>query len=802
MAKKEKNLSVMPFPSKQIEESKKTADYHKDWAKAIETVYKENRGGISEDDRAWFRLLRQYGSGNQPEDIYKDFKNSNIGLRTDDLDADNRPISKDKGSRVGYPHIDNNNVSLMPRIKNRIKGYVFGIDYDIKIDTIDDNSGAEKESKKNELRVQMQYGEFIKQYKMNAGLPVEEPLYVPQSPQELELYEAINGFKLNSAIAMEKLMNHTFEIARWDEHIRDLVVDDLCDTGYAAVRNVLDNETLRFVPKYIDPEYLIIPYSKNHDFAEMPWVGYYEFLTIAELRMECPDVPEDELYALASNSCGKFNNPESAFWDDYKVRSVDGQYRYDGFLVLVLHAEWVDEEAYAKAEYTSKHGRKTRYVVQSKEERESLKAKDKPNQVIVDYNKRKLRMCSWVVDSEIVYDWGLSNFQDRPSKNKVIPSIRVVKLNDKPITELLYPVMDDFKIAWMKFQDGRAMAIKDGYAIDWQMLLNLEDGDKKWPVLDIIKMWRDSGILMFQGSLEGKYEGGAVKPVTPIQGTGMLMLTEAIQLWNFALQKLQDITGLSPISLGSTNAPQGTTGTATEAQLGVSATVDILKPLVVKLLQLKQDISESIIRKIQLGIRFSNDIRKAYEPVVGKNDMQILEDAEHSAVQYGMSFEAKPDEDYKRAILEAANISLNNRREGRPGIDMATHTYIIERVMQGGNLKELRLIIAYQESKAREEIDMQSKQNIELQGQQNLKLEQAKSQAMQQAQQFELQKEYLNIQKEAIKAYYNFNPQAAEPIVRQFMGSTTSPQGAVSPSSPPSGTQIPPQEEVANMGAM
>ena len=148
--------------------------------------------------------------------------------------------------------------------------------------------------------------------------------------------------------------------------------------------------------------------------------------------------------------------------------------------------------------------------------------------------------------------------------------------------------------------------------------------------------------------------------------------------------------------------------------------------------------------------------------------MQILMDAERSAVQYGMSFEAKPDDDYKKAILEAANISLNNRRDGKPGIDLATHTYILERVMQGGNLKELRLIIAYQEGKAREEIDKQNKENIELQGQQNAQLEQMKAQAEQQKQQFEMQKEYVGIWKDVINSYYSAYPEQAQKYVQQI----------------------------------
>lgn len=757
---------VTPFPDKKISESKKSKDkkYHIDFARAIYGLWQDNKTAISSSDRERFKNLRLYGSGNQPQEKYQDSKLRAEIVGETQYDEDGEVINKTRSVRAGYNQIDSANVSLMPRIKNRIKGYLNKIDYDITVDTIDDNSGAEKESKKNEMRVMMEHGKFINEFKRNAGIPVEEPMYLPQSPQELELFEAINGFKLNSATAMEKLIKHSFQISNWDNFIYDSAQDDACDLGWLAGRVYFDNEDFKFKVKYVDPEFLIVPYNRYYDYTEISQWGYFEQYTISNLRMELPDVSEEDLMALAKNYSGKLNNPAESDWGKYSDRTPAGAHGYDEYLVWVLHAEWIDEEFYSKVNYTSRFGRKSRYLVESPEERENLKKKDKPNTQIVDYNKRKLRSCSWVVDSDLCFDWGMSDFQVRPAKNKVITSLIVERMNAKPLTEMLIPVMDDFKIAWMKFQDARSMAIKAGYAIDFSMLQNLDDGDKKYSVLNIIEKWRESGILFFQGSIDGRYEGGAVKPFFEIPGTIGVALEEAIRMWTFALQKLQDITGLSPVTLGAISGQ-----TATEAELSASATVDILNPMVTKLLRLKERCSESLISKLQLGIRFNSDIRKGYEAVVGKNDMQIMLDAEKSHVQYGQTFQAKPDDQYKKLIIEAANISAQQRRSGLIGIDTAMHTYIIERVMQGGNLRELRMIIAYQEQKYKEQLDAEKKASIDQQNQGLAQIEQQKAQAAQQLKMMESEEAKMNFTRDILREFYKAFPANAA----QFVGLVT-----------------------------
>ena len=802
MAKKDSSFAstLYPFPSKRKPETAKNTskEYHIEWAKAIHSIFTEGQGGITESDRSWMRLLRLYGSGNQPHDLYVDTKAGSTAATNTDFDAqgnDVRDNSKSPQARTGNNHINQSNPSLMPRIKNKIKGFVNSIDYDIVIDTIDDNSGAEKEDKKNAIRVQMEHGKFIADFKRNAGIPVEEPVYIPQSPQELELFESVNGFKLNSAIAMEKLLKHSFEISNWDHQIKDLLLDDGIDLGWMAGRVIFDAEDFKFKVKYVDPEFLVVPYSKYHDYSEMPWVGYYEQVSITELRMELPDVLEEDLAALAKKYCGKLNNPDSSTWDKYNVSVSAGGYGYDNFLVWVLHTEWIDEEFYSKLEYTSKRGRKSRYVIDDTE-REDYKKKNKPNHQIVDYNKRKLRSASWIVESDHVYDWGLTNFQDRPKKNKVISSFRIVRLNDKPITELLYPVMDDFKIAWMKFQEGRAMAIKSGYSIDFSMMQNIDDGQKKYSILEQFELWRDTGILIFQGSLSGKYEGGRTTPIAEIPGNAGILLDESMKLWMFANQKLQDVTGFNPISLGATSGD----GTATEAQLGVTSTTDILRPLVVKMLNVKEYCAGSLARKLQLGLRFSDDIRSGYEPIVGKNDMQILVDAEKSHVQYGQTFVAKPDAEYKQMLMEAANISLQQRRDGKPGIDLSTWTYIMERINSGGNLKELRLIIAYQENKAKEMIDQQNKENIAFQGQQNKELEQTKSQAAQQLLAMQEQSAQADLMRNILLEYYKAFPAQGAQFLPLINGTPAPPEGGDSAPSPQSGGDMPPEGMNQNMG--
>ena len=726
----EKN-KVTGYPKVDIPDSQKNEKYHLQWCKSIGSAISRNKSGIDQSMRNHFSLMRMYGDGNQPEDLYRDYKFGEGNIPNEESDQDGSWNNPGQGSREGYQHIDYTPVSPMPRIKDKLKGLLDGVDYNVYVDTIDEQSGAEKEEKKWKLWVQKEHGEFIKQLKQNADIPVQEPNYIPSTPYELELFEKVGGLKSRIAKAMEKLTGHTFEISEWDADLRDAIIDDLMDNGRVVVKVEIDPEDGKWKIRYVDLVDAILPYMRKYDLSEMPYAGHYEWMTIADLRQHV-DMDEEKIANLAKRFAGKYNNPGATQWEELSRAQDDGSFGYESFRIKVMHLEWIDESQKKTMYYKNRYGKKSAFKLKDDEEPKPLSDKQKERGVeqrVETTNYRVLRQCSWVVDSDVVFDWGRVNFMDRPAKNKVIPSYIQVKLNNKPITERLRPVMDDIMIAWLKYQDGRAMAIKNGYAIDFWMMQNITDGEgNKFGFRDIIDMWREDGILIFQQSLNGRYEGGSVTPIIPIESMTGRVLQDAADMWTLAMRKIEDLTGLSPVALGA--SPVGETATGTE--LSVAATADILKPLINKMLTMKERIARSTMRRLQTFC--VGDYIDVYEGAIGRMDIERLKQSTKgkTPVQFGMSFEAKPSEQDKQNLYKLIEQGLANRRSGQSGIDEATAAWAYERISHGGNLTEIRMILSYQIQKSQELLDQQKKEQIELQGQQNIALKQEEQKTKQQ----------------------------------------------------------------------
>jgi len=748
---------VYQFPNRDIDESSKDKQYHNNWAKAIYELWHSDKTAISSTNRWWILRMRQYGAGNQPESLYMDNPNLNDAPEaTTDIDGSWNASAKQE--RAGENSINYSIVSAMPRIKNKMKGVLSNYSYDISVNAIDKNSGTEKEDKKWKIWAMKEHGGFIRELKENAGLPHQEEAFIPSDTYELKLFEAVQGFRLNYEKAMQKLLKHTFHVSNWEDH-EENIIDELLDSSWGIAKVYLDEEDNKFKVKYIDPYEAIIPYNRYNDYTNMPFAGHFEMMTVADLRIRLPQLTEKEICALSRSLDGKYGNPSGLSEDSWKNPAKDGSYIYDSYKALVFHCEWIDWVTNKKLYYKSSFGRMSAYILDSNDEVKVKDGKSEVTKTVV----RKLRKCSWVVGSEYSYEWGLANLTDRPAKNKVVPNYIVVKLKGKSFTDVLHPIMDDIQLAWIKFQEGRQMAMDAGYAVDFGMLQNISDGAKKYNLEDILALWRDYKILLYQGTLSGRYEGGAVKPIFEIPGTASQLLQDAVMAWDLAFKKIMDLTGISPVSLGATPAPgESATGTAISNQ----AMNDIIQPIVKKMLNVKERAAGSLVRRLQLALRVRDDIVKAYEPVIGEDDVEVLKQAEKTHVQYGFVFRAKPTEEERQALLKMAEISLNNRREGKPGIDSATYAYIIEQVVNGGDLKEMRMVIAFQEGKARQEMAQQQQQSIETQNRGLQELEAQKAQAEQHTTAMKAQAE-INVNREKamaeiLKNYYAERPEEAK----------------------------------------
>jgi len=366
--------------------------------------------------------------------------------------------------------------------------------------------------------------------------------------------------------------------------------------------------------------------------------------------------------------------------------------------------------------------------------------------------------------------------------SEVMHSFRLYVLSDLPLTEQLIPIADDLAIAWYRWQDDRNTLQRSGYSIDVGMMDNINEGGEDWNFLEVLKFWRDTRYLLHQQSLSGKYEGGGITPIYPIQSMVKDALEEFIFTWDAAIKRIVDITGINEVMLGGTVSPGAQVGTT---QLSVQGAVHVLKPIIKNIGRMKKELAETAIRRLQLAFKTRKDIADGYADVIGEADVELLRMAEKDAVQYGLHFEDKPSEEMKQNIINAANAALNARREGMPGITISQFTYIAQQLSAGGNIKELSALLDYLQHKSEIQIQANKEASIQLQNQGLAQIEQQKQQADVQAKQMETQGKL---------AVVRAQTEGDLRKIREEKG-IGQPNSVSTPSSPPGNGNVPPRQE-------
>jgi hypothetical protein len=722
------------FASRDIDPSKKGKDYCLQNARSIYALHLRNKTSWGVNGFKDFSIARDYSRGTQDVSQYKSWLLNDGSAGDGDTESigtfDDTPVGRES-KRKGYMNILFENVSPAPQYMNAIHGMMDKLDYDIMCDTIDANSKALKEEKKFVKLVESQNAEWQTEYKKKAGIPVDENVVFPKSIEELDMYEAKDGFKLNVARAMQKLLRYSFNLSDWDGTIRKKVVDDLITIGYAAVRDVYDTEDGKWKVKYIDPARLVIQYSNEYDYNDAEYVGYFCYWTISNLRDKMPEVAEMEWQNLAKACYTLYGNPRDRWQNFYsELDPTTGTYRYDGFKVPVFEVEWMDTDIQKKLYYKSVRGRDSIIPLPYDEKVKPLddeKIKAGAQQEVKHIFKRVVRQAFWVLNTDFVFDYGIVNMAAREGLSKPHLTFHVEQLLQPSLIKRMIPILDQISQLFLRWQNSLAMMVERGYAINTSMLANVTFGGNKLRPAEVLKMWRQTGIYMYSYSnngVMGQYGGGAALPITPTDGGLGTRVEETMRAMEMQFSLLERLTGINPVSLGGTpdpNAPVGTT------QAAMQGTTNVLKPILDSIFEIKKSVATSIMRRMQLGIRNNDKIREAYAGIISPSDMQALVLMEAEGVQYGIDLKPKPDGKQKARFENWINIALQNVREQRPGIDLPDAIYFMSMLENGADLLDLEKQLQYIIEKNKQEAAQQSERMIQAQGEQNMAAQKQKS---------------------------------------------------------------------------
>lgn len=729
MIKIESYLQERSFPSRDIDPDKKDEQYHKMWAEAIYSLWLNNKTAWGYDwanISSYFRDLRLLASGNQDPNQYKSFLTGvSPSQQTDAGVYDESPLTK-KAKREGWYNLLWQNLSPAAKIMNSIHGMLDKFDFDIFADTIDSDSRGLVEFTKYKKFFEAQEREFITEFQKNAGIPVDEDVNFPKTKEELDAFEAREGFKLNIAKAMQKLLRHSFKAGRWDSVVRKKVLDDLVVTGYGATADVFDTEDNQFKPMWLDPERVVIQHSQEYDYHDSEYGGYFSMWTISNIRRKRPDISEDKLRVLAKQYLGQCGNPSLVAGYDERASILDPTtqtYIYDDFKVPVFWAVWIDTDSPQRLYYTGSNGRETVKTVPYDKPIKPLTGKQIERGMKQEVKKvplRLVRQVYWVLDTDICWDAGKFHMAARPKHTKPSLPLHVEQLLQPSIMYRLKPILDSIAITWLTHQNSVAKMVERGHAVNMGMLMGITLGGKKLDPADVITMWKQTGFLPYMYSFNNQYGGGAATPVTPIEGGLGARMQETAAALELNFKLIEEIVGINPLALGATPDPKAPVATSEAA---LRATSNILKPVMDAMFEIKESLAESLMCRMQIGLRVSEDIRRVYGGVVPPSDIKAMIMAESSGAKYGISLKARPTEQMLQEIKQYMLAAVE-----RQELPVTEAMYFSERMAAGEDLLEIRQQLAYSIEKEGQRKQEEQMANIDRQNQGLQQLEQLKGQ--------------------------------------------------------------------------
>ncbi len=689
------------FPVESIDPSLKDAKYHKQWAEKLYSLHVTHNAWMPSGTYSVIDENRSYADGKHNMEVVKDWV---LGKRSktkndafDNQGFDVRDSATPEVKRKAWEAIDFTPVSVLPKIWTKINEDIRSMYYEMSVNAIDSYSVRTEEHEKNRLWFYKQNKKWIETQMALVGIEPDEPDFMPENYDELELYALTGGFKVPYAISMEDLIKHTFEVSDWDKDVAEKVRKDLFSNGYALIQEVYDRELKRIKVRHVDIKYGGLQYSKKNNYKDAEHGYELQFMEISSIRQRL-NMTHQEAAGLAYNFSGMYGNPQQSDWNNYNTSETENGRDYlacDFYKVPVFVFEFVDIDTENYIEFTDKHDRTLT---------KPYKGEIQDNEELKSSQIRYVRGGSWIVGTEHIFDWGKREYFPRDMYKKPRISFRGVRLGNTAIVEQVKPFIRGFNLAWVKAQNAIAQAVNNGLAVDIGALKNISIGkDKSFDPMELLSYYRQSSFLLYKraSSLSGFNRYNA-PPIIPINNDMFRNIQSNFESMNYYMQLIEDASGISMVSTGKQADPNVA---KFNMEVSLQGTNSIINSIARGQTDLQEDISTNIAYRIRTMCRTDTVVRKSYENVIGERRMKVFVDAEKSNVEYGIKIEASNIDERKQVILALLNNSITTAGDGdetgKLSPDEAIHIY--DMIFQRQNLRRIGLVLGWMLRKKKRE---------------------------------------------------------------------------------------------------
>ena len=675
--------------------------------KVAEHVYSEFCRGATFVDYNWYDTVsrnRNYANGTQDVSTYMDafYGKEEANTVIENFDTANTRLAK----RKAYANINFDIQSPMPRVMDSIVNKLSEYVNRVSVDASDKYSGAQRENLKWGTYVDGKYRDEIASLRAILSLPQQEVGYTPTSVEELNLFEAEGGFKLAYEETMERLLKYAFEQSNWEENSIERHIHDLITVGFTATEDYYDKRTGQVKAKYLDAEFVGVQYTKEDAYRNPDYGFFIQMVKLSELYNN--GVDEEALMAASKAFSGMYGNPASDDWNKTNKTKMDYS-GYDKYTVPVFVVYWKDVDFKTEKQYKNRQGK-----MRTKDVPNDYKPKEREG--VIETRIKTIRKLHWVIGTSCVYDYGKCEFQGRDGLSEPVLPISMVKVTGRPIVSRLIPSLDQYMMGWVKMQHGISMAAMDGYAINMDAISNLSMGGKKMNPREVLRFWRQTGTLFFKPTdVAGNPNAGMMtRPIEQLQGGAGRIIQEAVLLMDVAMQQVERLTGVNPVSMGE--SPEKGIGKAV-TEFSIMGTNDVLKGVVKQANILKSDVARKITLRLQHVIGSDRTAYSAYVDVVGESALELVKTANGGDVKYGIRTHARPTEQDIVELKTMIADELRNGRDGKKTISTADAVRFNQMINSGASLKRVALLLEFSAKKAMEDAEAREMRAQELNAQ-------------------------------------------------------------------------------------
>ena len=681
------------FPSQVVsDEEKSSYEYGMQVAQAIEQEWFQGGRSGNRYTQSYnsFHQLRQYARGEQSIQKYKDELSINGDLSYLNLDWKPVPVIS-KFVDIVVNGMSNKSYDITTYAQDP---------FSVKVKT-DYAKAIEKDIATKAALVNMKQ-------QMDIDLSSTGDIAgLPENKDELDLHMQLN-YKQSIEIAEEEVISNVLAANKYDE-IKKRIASDLTVIGITAAKTRFDpTEGIKI--EYVDPANLVYSYTEDPNFEDIYYAGEIKSITIAELKKQFPDIPEDELLKIQKMPG---NSQYLQNWGNY-----------DGNTVQVMYFEY---KTYMNQVFKIK---KTEQGLEK-----ALEKTDEFNPPPNDNFERVYRTIevlytgAKVLGNNYMLNWELAENMTRPTAdstkvemNYCISAPRMYRGRIESIVSRITGFADMIQLTHLKLQQVMSRIVPDGVFLDMDGLAEVDLGNgTNYNPAEALNMYFQTGSIVGRSLTQ---EGGMNAGKIPIQelssSSGQAKIQSLIGTYQYYLQMIRDVTGLNEARDGSQTDKDALVGVQ---KLAANASNVATKHLLDSMLYVTLRVCENISLKVA-DVIDNPLLHNALKNSISSFNVKTLEELMNLQIHdFGIYIQIEPEE-HEKALLEQ-------------NVQMALQTGVIalSDAIDIRNIKNQKLANQFLKLRQNQKLEREQKQkqaNIQAQAQANA--QQAEQAAMNEVQ--------------------------------------------------------------------